>query len=236
MRHRLGELMGTADALSRLLLHPSTVESTPVPGDWTQLVNFLESSPITSMHIREQTRKDPILSKVLRFCESGWHAALKGDPALIPYTRRKAELSTQNGCILWGSRVIVPPKLRKSLLHELHAGHAGSSRMKELARSYIWWPDLDAELENMSKSCPECLAQRAQPPKAELHPWEWPTHPWHRIHVDYAGPVNGRYILVIVDAQSKCVDIYPTSGPTTKETIKCLHHFLTVWPSSFHRI
>ena len=224
LRHRSGELIGTADALSRLPLHPSTTESTPVPGDWIQLVNFLESSPVTSMHIREQTRKDPVLSKVLRFCESGWHAAPKGDPTLTPYTRRKDELSTQNGCILWGSRVVVPPKLRNSLLHELHAGHAGSSRMKELARSYIWWPDLDADLEHISNSCPECLAQRAQPPKAELHPWEWPNHPWHRIHVDYAGPVNGRYFLVVVDAHSKWVDIYHTSGPTAKETIKCLRH------------
>lgn len=224
LRHRSGVLMGTADALSRLPLNPSTVESTPVLGDWTHLVNFLESSPVTSTHIREQTRKDPVLSKVLRFCESGWHAVQRGDPDLAPYVRRKDELSTQNGCILWGSRVIVPPKLRSSLLHELHANHAGSSRMKELARSYIWWPDLDAELESMTKSCPECLAQRALPPKAELHPWEWPTHPWHRLHVDYAGPVNGRYFLVIVDAHSKWVDIYPTSGPTAQETIKSLRH------------
>ena len=64
------------------------------------------------------------------------------------------------------------------------------------------------------------------PPKFELHSWEWPTLPWHHLHIDYAGPVNARCFLVIVDTHSKWVDIYPTSGTTAKETIQCLKHFL----------
>ena len=223
-RHRSGALLGTADALSRLPLTGTTTDSTPVPADWTFLVNFLDSSPVTSVDVKEHTRKDPILSKVLRFCETGWPTKNLGDHDFTPYVRRRDELSLQNGCVLWGSRVVIPPKLRSSLLGELHAGHFGSTRMKELSRSYFWWPNLDRDLEDVTNSCPECLSQRALPNKAELHPWEWPTHPWHRIHVDYAGPVDGRYFLVVVDAHSKWVDIYTTSGTTAKETIKCLQH------------
>ena len=62
------------------------------------------------------------------------------------------------------------------------------------------------------------------PPKAELHPWEWPKAPWHRIHVDHAGPMDGNYFLVIVDAHSKWTDIYKTKGTTSAETIKLLQH------------
>ena len=47
---------------------------------------------------------------------------------------------------------------------------------------------------------------------------------WHCIHVDYAGPVDGRYFFIIVDAHSKWVDIYHTKGTTTSETISCLQH------------
>lgn len=147
-----------------------------------------------------------------------------GDPGLAPFIRRRAELSIQNGCILWGSRVVVPPKLRDPLMKELHSVHAGSSRMKELARSYLWWPNLDADLETLCSSCPECLRNRSNPGKAELHPWDWPSRPWHRIHVDFAGPVEGRYFLVVVDAHSKWVDVYHTSGTTSKDTIRCLQH------------
>ena len=109
-------------------------------------------------------------------------------------------------------------------MSELHSSHAGSSRMKELARSYLWWPNLDKDLEELCNSCPNCLSHRANPPKAELHPWEWPTRPWHRFHVDYAGPVGGCYFLIIVDAHSKWVDIYHTIGTTSSETISCLQH------------
>ena len=104
--------------------------------------------------------------------------------------RRRNELSLQHGCVLWGSRVIIPSKLRPSLLGELHAGHFGSSCVKELARSYLWWPNLDCDLKGLTNSRPECLSQRALPAKAEPHHWELLTHPWHCIHVDYAGPVD----------------------------------------------
>ena len=182
----------------------------------------LDSSPVTGSHAREDTWKDPILSRVFRFCESSWNTAPRDDPDLTPYLRRKDELSIQNGFILWGSRVIIPAKLQTIVLKELYADYADSSRMKELARNYVWWSNLDAELENMTRSCPDCLTQRALPPKAELHPWEWPTHPWHRLHVDYADPVSGCYFLIIVDAHYKWLDSYPTPGPTAKKTIKCL--------------
>ena len=223
LRHRSGQLLGTADALSRLPLSSPT-DSTPVPADWTHLVNFLDASPVTSEDIRHFTRTDPFLSKVHRYCEQGWPSSTLGYPDLQSFARRRDELSIQNGCVLWGTRVIVPSKLRPALLQELHAGHAGSSRMKELARSYIWWPGLDKDLEDVSSSCSDCLSLRPNPPKAELHPWEWPSSPWHRIHVDYAGPVNDNYFLIIVDAHSKWVDVYCTKGMTAQVTIKCLRH------------
>ena len=162
--------------------------------------------------------------KLFKFCELGWSTSSTGDPNLTPYTRRKDELSLQNGCILWGSRVVVPPNLRPRIMSELHSSHAGSSRMKELARSYLWWPNLDKDLEELCNSCPDCLSHTANPFKAELHPWEWPTRPWHLIHVDYAGHVGGHYLLIIVNAHSKWVDIYHTKGTTPSETISCLQH------------
>ena len=52
----------------------------------------------------------------------------------------KLELSVQDECLLWGSRVEVPEVLRPRVLNELHSGHVGICRMKSLARSYFWWP------------------------------------------------------------------------------------------------
>ena len=61
-----------------------------------------------------------------------------------------------DGCILWGNRVVVPLPGRKGVLDELHETHPGASRMKGLARNYIWWPHMDAEIEDMVHCCTIC--------------------------------------------------------------------------------
>ena len=74
---------------------------------------------------------------------SGWPRNV--DESLHPYYDRRSELSNLNGSLLWGSRIIVPSKGRQAILDELHETHPGTSKMKELARSYVWWPKMDVE-------------------------------------------------------------------------------------------
>ena len=92
-----------------------------------------------------------ILSQVLGYVLSGWPDTCDND-VLKPFYSRRMELSTQAGCLLWGNRVIVPPPGRQLILDELHAGHPGVSRMKSLARMFVWWPRLDSDVEDRVKS------------------------------------------------------------------------------------
>ena len=84
--------------------------------------------------------------------------------------------------------------------------------MKNLARSYLWWPGLDGDIEEKVKSCQVCQLQRVAPAAAPLHPWEWPEKPWSRIHIDHAGPFMGQLFLIVIDAYSKWIEVYPTSS------------------------
>ncbi len=107
-------------------------------------------------------------------------------------------------------------------MQQLHQCHPGISRMKALARSYFWWPKLDDDIESLAKNCSTCQEHRKAPATAPLHPWEWPEKPWKRIHIDYAGPFLGHMFLILVDAHSKWMDVYPVSTVSSGITIDCL--------------
>ena len=104
-------------------------------------------------------------------------------------------------------------------IEELHRDHPGVTRMKSLARSYLWWPGLDKELEDCAKSCVACQAVKSAPAKAPLHPWLWPAKPWQRVHVDFAGPFLGKTFLIVVDAHSKWPEVMEMTSTTALKTI-----------------
>ena len=91
--------------------------------------------------------------------------------------------------------------------------------MKALARSYMWWPGLDLDLESCAKSCLPCQVVGNDPLKAPLHPWAWPARPWQRVHVDFAGPFLGKNFLVIVDAHSKWPEVIEMPSTIAQRTI-----------------
>ena len=69
-----------------------------------------------------------------KWVQEGWPTRGQSDnPDLQPYIRRKDELSTEVGCVLWGSRVIIPTKGRRRALDMLHEAHPGIVRMRSLA-------------------------------------------------------------------------------------------------------
>ena len=139
-----------------------------------------------------------------------------------PYTSRRDQLSVLDGCLLWGSRVIVPPQGRQVILDELHETHPGINKMKALAHSYLWWPGMDNQILNLVKSCSVCQESRPTPAVAPLHSWERPSQPWSRIHLDFAGPFLDHMFLVIVDAHSKWIDVHLMQSITSTKTIEKL--------------
>lgn len=175
--YREGSKHGNADDLRRLLLSDTVVE-VPVPGETILLMDRLEVLPVCAEDIADWTASDQVLQQVLRRVQQGWGDKCP-DPDLQPFYIRSLRdgLSTHNRYILWGSRVVVPAQGWQQLLEDLHTAHPGIVRMKNLARSYLWWPGLDADIEEKVKSCKVCQLQSAAPATAPLHPWEWRKRP-----------------------------------------------------------
>ena len=179
----------------------------------------LESLPITSQQLGQVTRKDMILSKVWRYCKSGWPTTVPD--CLKPYWNRRNELTIEEDCIMWGIRVIVPKRYQDIVLNEHHE-HQGIARMKATARSYVWWPGVDKSLEKLARDCKACKTTKSMPAVSPLHPWIWPARPWQRIHIDFAGPFKGRMFFILVDAHSKWPEVVEMKKTTSVMTIEVL--------------
>ncbi|XP_054875417.1 uncharacterized protein K02A2.6-like [Amphiprion ocellaris] len=223
--YKPGKHHANADALSRL----------PVPvklrkeerTEQVLMMDILDETLISAKQIKSWTSKDSVLAQVHEYILKGWPAVT--DPNLKAFHQRKMELSVRDGCILWGARVVIPTKGRERMLKLLHQTHTGMTKMKGLARSYMWWPGMDQDVERTVQACHECQAHQKAPAHAPLHPWEWPESPWLTVHVDYAGPFQGEMFLVIVDAHSKWLDVYPTKTCTSQVTIEKLRQSFSIF-------
>lgn len=211
-----------ADGLSRLPLSATEEEEkTPSPDPaevfYTAVVDQL---PVTNAEIQRQTKNDPTLSKVYDITMRGWPA--HGNPMFPEFSARREQLSVCQGTLLCGFRVVVPSKLRARVLETLHEGHLGTVKMKSLARSYVWWPGIDKQIEDITKSCSGCHKCHNAPPQVPLHPWEWPSAPWQRVHIDFAGPFMDSMFLIAVDAHSKWPEVVLMKSTTSEKTVTAL--------------
>ena len=183
-----------ADGLSRLPRPGTTgLEKELEAGTVAFNMHQIESSAPSAKQLTEPTTKDPLLSKVLRYAQGGWPKEVSKE--LQPYHQRRAELGIEAGCLFWGTRVIVPALMHAAVLAELHSSHSGIVRMKGVARAQVWWPCLNAAIEQTVYNCQTCQGNRKRPPNIPLNPWPWPTAPWERVHIDFVGPFMGYMYL-----------------------------------------
>ena len=65
-------------------------------------------------------------------------------------------MSTENKCLFYGNRVVIPGILRHHMLDLLQEAHVGVVKMKALTRSYVRWPGINQDIELFIRSCKVC--------------------------------------------------------------------------------
>ena len=129
-------------------------------------------------------------------------------------------MSTFNGCLLLGLRVVIPKKYHSSVLKLLHEGHPGITCMKSLARLHVWWPTINADIEQTVQSCSSCQETARDPVRVPLHQWDIPRNPWQRLHIDNTGPYRGTMWLLLIDAYSKWPEVHTIASTTAQATVQ----------------
>ena len=98
--------------------------------------------PVTSHMIKETTASDLLLQEVISYHHTRW-PTVSSNKQLLPFFQWKSSLSKVDGVLLFAKQVIIPSSLQNRTLKQFHFGHQGVSRMKALARGYIYWPNMD---------------------------------------------------------------------------------------------
>lgn len=198
IRYKKGSKMCHADALSRLPL----AEEIEGEEDSINIFNILDDIPINMDDVRKELKRDNELSRIYQFVMYGWPANLNAD--LMKYYDKRTALGTENECLYYGDRIVIPKTLQCKVLELLHDSHIGIVRMKGLARTYFWWVGMDKDVEEYVKTCSTCCKTQ-NVSKQITTSWPTVTYPFERIHLDFC-KIENVTILVIVDTFSKWID------------------------------
>ena len=93
---------GMANANAGTLSHlprAQTGPDAPILGEVILLMDTMESSPITPMHVHLLRGRDPVLSRIHEYTIGGWPGTLPQEE-FKPFASHKQELSVNVGCVL----------------------------------------------------------------------------------------------------------------------------------------
>lgn len=226
IEHKTSDKFGHADVLSRLIASQREPDSSfviaAISSVEVEVRNLLADAiavlPVNHQMIQKATSEDPVLSKVLHYIRESWPETIE-DANIRIIANRKESLSEIDGCVMLSNRIIIPFLFQNKVMKQLHTAHPGIVRMKALARSYVYWPNMDTEIAQFVSRCSRCAAAAKAPTKTTLSAWPKTNEPWSRIHTDFAGPYEGLNFLLIIDSYSLWPEVFIMPNITSSATV-----------------
>ena len=199
VKYRPGKEVLIADGLSRLRKDANSDQHI----DLDVQIHNVAFSKEKIAEIREETAKDDTLSRLMKIIIAGWPDKFKDlHPVIRPYWSFRDELCVEDGVIMKGVRLIIPPTMQNYILQKLHEGHQGIEKSKLRAKDCVYWFNINAAIEEMVKKCHTCQEFQKAQPKETLLPHEIPTRPWQMLGTDLFNFNDDEY-LIIADYSTK---------------------------------
>ena len=98
----------------------------------------------------------------------------------------------------------------------------GDNKDKKSNEVLRFLENLHKDIENMIRSCTGC-ALAAKSPPIKFSPWPKTDLPWTHIQLDFAGPLDGCYYLIVVDSYSKWPEVFKCKNLNSEVAIRALH-------------
>ncbi|KAF8569804.1 hypothetical protein P879_05598 [Paragonimus westermani] len=127
IRYTPGKNMVLADTLSRALL--ATEEDSCI--GYEQVYLTLAESDSRLPRIGQTFADDEEMEKLEEQIRNGWPDNARQVSEIIrPYFKVRDELTTENGLVFRGERLIIPRAARKLTMQEIHRSHLGLGKLK----------------------------------------------------------------------------------------------------------
>ena len=205
-----------ADSLSRF---PSQRENAPI--ELHQNIQHLTFTPDKITIIRGAVERDPILSTVYCITLNGWPSKISKVPRIArQFWGARDELTIEDGVLLKGDHMCIPPELYDRSLHELHETHTGIEKMQHRARATMYWPRMNADIIEYVKYCKTCIQNKATKHIQPMIPRDVPDTPWQDLAADFFTYKTNDYLLV-ADTFSKYQFTYKMHKKTAETVINC---------------
>nr|XP_033966242.1 uncharacterized protein LOC117466868 [Pseudochaenichthys georgianus] len=137
-------------------------------------------------------------------------------------------------------QVVLPSKLRLTVLQTAHdgiAGHLGVKKTYNRVGRYFYWPLLKKDIAAFIKTCNTCQLtgkpnQVIKP--APLYPIPVVGNPFEHLIVDCVGPLprskaGNNFLLTVMCQATRYPAAYPLRNITTRSVVKALTQFITIF-------
>ena len=152
------------------------------------------------------------------------------------WTRLSISSKIPNLIMLDTNRIFVPNNTIKYILKQLHAGHPGKTKARELARQLYYWPGMNNDIGQVIDACQAC--QEVRPAQANFPakpnpPSTYSTYPMQAVGTDLFS-LYGEDWIVLVDRYSGYLCAEKLRRTDTESVIKQLTYWFQLlgWPET----
>ncbi|QQP58118.1 Uncharacterized protein FKW44_003332 [Caligus rogercresseyi] len=154
-----------------------------------------EAEDILVNNLREQALNDPDYQQLVIAITNGFQQT--NQPFTAHFRMLQPELWVDNGLIVKGTQIVIPPSAVKDVLKRLHSSHQGIEKTKRRTRQTVYWPGYTNDIKATVEACSSCQYFRPSLPQEPLVQEKVPPRPFEMATSDLSYYGGDQYLPTV---------------------------------------